>query len=153
MKRAVCIVLLGLVLGLTACCAIYLAGMAPHRAMLHSKEPELAWLREEFHLSAAEFERISQLHAAYLPECAERCRRINAKNAELKKLLARRPTPTLDIEKALTDAAQLRLECQKSMLKHFIEVSQTMPPEQGQRYLVWVQEKTLLSAQGMERSH
>ena len=153
MKRAVCIALSGLVLGLTACCAIYLAATAPHRALLHSKEPELAWLRQEFHLSEAEFARVSRLHAAYLPECAERCRRINAKNAELKAMLVKRPTPTLEIEKALTEAAQLRLECQKSMLKHFVAVSQTMPPEQGQRYLAWVQEKTLLSAHAMERSH
>ncbi len=151
--RAAFILLLGVVLGLTACCAIYLAGTAPHRALLHSQEPELAWLRKEFHLSDAEFARISQLHAAYLPECAERCRLINAKNAELKEMLVKRPTPTLEIEKALTDAAQLRLECQKNMLKHFIQVSQTMPPEQGQRYLAWVQEKTLLSSHAMERSH
>ena len=153
MKRAVFVLLLALILGLTAFCPIHLAVTAPHRALLHGKEPELAWLRKEFHLSDAEFARISQLHAAYLPECAERCRRINAKNAELKELLAQSPKLNPAIEKTLAETAQLRLECQKSMLKHFIEVSQTMPPEQGQRYLAWVQEKTLLSAHAMERSH
>ena len=31
------------------------------------------------------------------------------------------------------------------MLRHFIEVSQTMPAEQGRRYLAWVKEKAVLS--------
>jgi hypothetical protein len=30
------------------------------------------------------------------------------------------------------------------MLKHFFEVSRTMPPEQGKRYLAWVRENTCL---------
>ena len=35
------------------------------------------------------------------------------------------------------------------MLKHFFEVSRTMPPEQGRRYLTWVQEQTCLREQTM----
>jgi hypothetical protein len=30
------------------------------------------------------------------------------------------------------------------MLRHFFQVSQTMPPEQGRRYLAWVKEKAFL---------
>jgi hypothetical protein len=32
------------------------------------------------------------------------------------------------------------------MLKHFVEVSRTMPPEQGQRYLDWICAQTLAPA-------
>jgi hypothetical protein len=39
------------------------------------------------------------------------------------------------------------------MLRHFLEVSRTMPPEQGQRYLQWVEQQTCLSGQPMERLH
>jgi hypothetical protein len=78
------------------------------------------------------------------------CRRIDAKNAELKDLLAKTNTLTPDIEKKLTEAAELRLECQKAMLKHFLEVSQTMPPEEGKRYLAWVQERTFLPDYAMQ---
>jgi hypothetical protein len=56
---------------------------------------------------------------------------------------------TPEIEKTLSEAAELRLECQRAMLKHFIEVSKTMPPSQGKRYLVWVEEKTFLPDYGM----
>src|SRR5206468_5390072 len=110
--------------------------------------PELMWLKKEFNLSEAEFTRISALHAAYRPQCAERCRRIAAKNAELKSLLNQTNALTRDVESKLSEAAALRLECQKAMLKHFIEVSQTMPPEQGKRYLAWVEERTFLPDSG-----
>jgi hypothetical protein len=39
------------------------------------------------------------------------------------------------------------------MLKHFQEVSRAMPPEQGRRYLAWVQEQTVLRGQAMENRH
>jgi hypothetical protein len=39
------------------------------------------------------------------------------------------------------------------MLKHFMEVSRGMPPEQGRRYLAWVEQRTLLSGQAMEQRH
>jgi hypothetical protein len=35
------------------------------------------------------------------------------------------------------------------MLRHFYEVSRTMPPEQGRRYLAWVQERTFMCSEGM----
>jgi hypothetical protein len=39
------------------------------------------------------------------------------------------------------------------MLKHFIAVSQTMPPEQGRRYLAWVEKQTFMRGEAMERQH
>ena len=38
-------------------------------------------------------------------------------------------------------SSQPRRECQRMMLRHFFQVSQTMPPEEGRRYLAWVKEK------------
>jgi hypothetical protein len=35
------------------------------------------------------------------------------------------------------------------MLRHFYEVSRTMPPEEGRRYLQWVQERAFASDAGM----
>jgi hypothetical protein len=67
----------------------------------------------------------------------------------LKALLAQTNSLTPGIEKTLAEASQLRLECQKAMLRHFMEVSQTMPPPQGRRYLAWVEERTFLPDYGM----
>src|SRR3989442_291713 len=145
MKRPSVILVAGLAIALLAYFGFYYAGTANYRGLQRGETPELDWLKKEFHLGDNEFARISQMHKAYLAGCMERCRRIDLKNVELKRLLAGTNAMTPEIEKTLAEAAQLRAECQKKMLEHFYAVSRTMPPEQGKRYLAWVQEKTILS--------
>ncbi len=145
MKRSWFILVAGLVVALAAYFTFYFLSIANYQSLERSPEPELAWLKREFHLGDTEFARICQMHQAYLSGCMERCRRIDLKNEELKRLLAAANGMTPEIEKTLAEAAQLRAECQKKMLEHFYAVSRTMPPEQGKRYLAWVQEKTILS--------
>lgn len=144
--------MLGLGLAVAAYFGFYYAGTARSRQLEANREPELAWLRQEFHLSDAEFARVSQMHAAYLQGCAERCRLIDEKNEHLKALLAATNAVTPEIARTLQEAAELRADCQSKMLQHFYEVSRTMPPEQGRRYLAWVQEQTVLadSHRGMQ---
>jgi hypothetical protein len=105
--------------------------------------PELAWLKREFRLDDAEFARIAELHAAYEPQCAARCARIDAKNTELRAALLQTNRMTPELDQLLTDTARLRKECQAAMLEHFYAVSRGMKPEQGQRYLEWVSSCTL----------
>ena len=95
-------------------------------------------------MSDAEFDGVSKLHAAYLPRCREMCLKIDAQNTQLQHLLANATNSTPEIERALAEAGRLRSECQTMMLRHFFQVSQTMPPEQGRRYLAWVKEKVFL---------
>jgi hypothetical protein len=147
MKRRHWIILFGgLALALVAFGAAYRASSSKCCSMMSSKTPELSWLQAEFHLSDAELVRVETLHESYLTACADRCRRIDAKNAELEKLLSTTNAVTPEIEKALLEAAQLRVECQKAMLQHFYEISRTMPPDQGKRYLDWIVSCTLSSA-------
>lgn len=143
MKRALLILISGFAAAVLAYFCLYHWCMADARGMAHSEAPELAWLKSEFHLGDAEFKRISTLHESYLKGCAARCRLIDEKNEALKAMLARTNGVTPEIERALGEAAQLRAECQKQMLQHFYEVSENMAPEQGRRYLAWVQERTL----------
>jgi heavy-metal resistance protein len=145
MIRSWLILVGGLVIGLAAYGGFYYAATAHCRSLARSPEPELAWLKDEFHLGDAEFERISKMHEAYLAGCAERCRRIDEKNQQLRQFLAATNTVTPQIEQALAESARLRAQCQKLMLEHFFAVSRTMPPAQGQRYLAWVQARTVLS--------
>jgi hypothetical protein len=145
MKRPWLILMAGLLLAAGAYVGTYYAGTASCHNLEQSPAPELAWLKEEFHLSDAEFARISQMHESYLAGCAERCRRIDEKNVHLKQLLAATNKVTPEIEQVLMETAQLRAECHKEMLQQFYQVSQTMPPEQGKRYLAWVQERTILA--------
>jgi hypothetical protein len=147
MKKTWLILFGGLLAGLVAYTCIYLQATSAQRSLQQSSHPELAWLKHEYHLTDAQFAAIAQLHDAYLPKCAEMCSRIEEQNVKVQQLLAATNTVTPEIKSALAEAARLRAECETAMLQHFYETSRHMPPEQGKRYLVWVQDKTLLPAQ------
>lgn len=153
MKRGVIILILGLIGGVAAYSCVYFVCMAPARKLEQSDRPELAWLKEEFKLTDAEFQRVSELHRAYLPQCAEMCRRVAAGNEKLQALLRTNTAVTPEIEQTLTEVARLRAECQTKMLRHFFAVSRTMPADEGRRYLGWVKEKAFASDHDMAGTH
>lgn len=143
MRRVWFILSGGVAFAVLAYCCVYYAGTAEHRTLLRQASPELAWLKEEYHLDDRQYDRIVQLHTAYQPKCLEMCRRIDEKNTRLMALLKAANTVTPEIKKTLAEAAEVRTECQAGMLEHFYEVSRAMPPDQGRRYLAWVQRQTL----------
>src|SRR5579859_1099413 len=153
MKRGALILLLGLIIATAAFSGFYYLGTTSCRNMMLQPNPELVWLKKEFHLSDAEFARVTALHEAYLPQCAQRCQHIAEQNGKLEELLSQSSTVTPEISNLLLDRARLRAECEAEMLKHFLEVSRTMPPEQGRRYLQWVEQNTCLDDQAMEARH
>lgn len=153
MRRVVLILSAGVLGAVLAYCVFYFCGTVRERHLMESEQPELAWLKSEFQVTDAEFKRISALHGEYLKDCEQMCARIAVKNRELKELLARTNVVTAEVEKNLSEAGQLRAQCQRNMLQHFMEVSKQMPPEQGRRYLVWVQEKTLSGKRDMMSEH
>jgi len=112
----------------------------------------LAWLQTEFHLSDAEMTDIRKLHADYEPKCMEMCAQIAAKKIELAAALANATNVTVAAQNKLSELHALRAQCQTQMLRHFFEVSCTMPPEQGRRYLVEMEKLTLGVAEPMEQS-
>jgi hypothetical protein len=113
---------------------------------------DLAWLRQEFQLGEAELARVRTLHDGYLPRCAEMCRQIAAKKRDLEQVLARETNVNAAVEQKLSELGALRAQCQTEMLRHFAEVSQAMPPEQGRRYLAEMQRITLGTHEQIERS-
>ena len=143
MHRGFQILGLGLALAVLAYACVYLAGTARSRELLRSPQPELAWLQAEFHLSDAELAHITQLHEAYLPKCAVHCRRIAELNEQLATAVAGAKGVTPEITALLAERSRERTACQAEMLQHFFEVSQTMPPKEGERYLAWVQQTCL----------
>jgi hypothetical protein len=153
MRKPLLILLAGLAVAALGYCGVYYAGTASCCHMAKGNTPELAWLKQEFHLSDVEFKRVSEMHESYLSGCAERCRRIDRKNQELAQLLAGTNTITPEIEKALSESALLRADCQKKMLQHFYDVSRTMPADQGKRYLAWVQQQTVSSDTHSQMHH
>ncbi|MGA2180344.1 MAG: hypothetical protein ABSH15_12280 [Verrucomicrobiota bacterium] len=141
MNRSLVILLSALVLGFALFGGSYFAGQRACR-MTRSAD-DLSWLCDEFHLGDAEMARIQKLHEGYLPKCAEMCAKIAAKKSELETALNGSTNVNLVAQQKLTELAALRAQCQAQMLRHFTEVSQTMPPEQGRRYLAEMQRLTL----------
>lgn len=149
MKRGPLVLALGLVAAVASYWCFYRWGTASSRSLMQSSQPELAWLKQEFHLDDREFARLAELHAGYLPQCRERCRRIEEVNRSLAQTLASATDVTPEIERLLAERSQLRAACQAGMLKHFYAVSRTMPAEQGKRYLTWVMDSTCLRETAM----
>ena len=121
-------------------------------AQAHQQTDELAWLRTEFGLSETELMKVRTLHEAYRPECARMCARIATANRELASVLAAATNVTPAVQGKLTAVATLRAECQAQMLRHFYEVSRSIPPDQGRRYLQVMTQKTYLPDYGMAQT-
>jgi hypothetical protein len=153
MKKVGLILIIGLLLSVAAFAGFYYLGTASCREMMSERQPELAWLKKEFKLTDADFNRIVKLHEAHLPQCAQRCMRIAELNDKLEQLVAKASTVTPEIQTVLAERAKMRADCEAEMLSHFLAVSRMMPPEQGQRYLEWVEQQTCLGGQAMEQRH
>ena len=104
---------------------------------------DLAWLRKEYDLSDAAMAHVRELHRGYLPQCAAFCAQIAAKNAELETVTAKGNSHAVEAQTKLTELAGLRARCQAQMLRHFVNVSRAMSPEQGRRYLAKMQPLTM----------
>ena len=141
MNRSLVILLGALALGVALFGGSFFAGQRACR-MTRSAD-DLSWLRDEFHLGDAEMARIQKLHEGYLQKCAEMCAKIAAKKSELETALKSSTNVNPGAEQKLAELAALRAQCQSQMLQHFIEVSRTMPPEPGRRYLAEMQRLTL----------
>jgi len=152
MRRSLIIVLSMLLAGAGLGTGAYFAARRVCVQRLAHDADDLEWLRTEFHLSEPELQRARLLHEGYLPKCAEMCARIAAKQQELQAALAAGRGVTPEAERKLAEVAALRTQCQTQMLRHFYEVSQTMPAEQGRRYLAEMQRLTLGFHDQFERS-
>jgi hypothetical protein len=146
MSRAAKIVLAGVVIALVVGVSAYVGTMRLCARQMSADD--LSWLKREFHLTGSEMQRVRQLHEGYMPTCREMCAKIAARQSELNEALAKGQAP----DEKLLELATLRAQCQAQMLRHFQEVSQAMPAEQGKRYLSEMQRLTLGFHQDIERS-
>jgi hypothetical protein len=90
----------------------------------------------------------------YLPTCESHCNRIAGLSASLKAVLEDRAkgATSPEVSELLKQIGVARAECQSAMLRHFVEVSRAMEPEQGRRYLAEMQRLTIFSHGNFEAS-
>lgn len=153
MNRSLLILIGALALGAAIFAGSYLAARHATVACCARPADDLSWLQTEFRLSDANMAHIRELHAGYRPQCAEICAQIAAKKRELEAVLAQNGTnATAEAQVKLSAIAALRAQCQAQMLRHFVAVSEAMPPEQGRRYLAEMKRLTLGSHEQVEQS-
>jgi hypothetical protein len=105
------------------------------RQMAAAPNGELEWLRHEFHLSDAQFQKIADLQSEYAPVCGEMCQRIMEANSKLDRLLSENREVTPAVEAAIREAGSVQDDCRKQMLAQIYRVSVQMNPADGERYL------------------
>jgi hypothetical protein len=152
MNRSLMVVLGALVLSAAVFGSSYLVGRRAGVIYCTNPADDLNWLRTEFHLNDAEMARVQRLHESYMPQCAKMCALIAAKKAEIRATLGDGTNVTADVQTKLTELGEFRAQCQGQMLRHFIAVSQAMPPDQGRRYLAEMEKITLGSHEEIEQS-
>ena len=132
---AAIILLVAVLAGSLAFVASYRAACAPACCRNHASTKELGWLRHEYHLSDAQFERIEKLHAEHAVRCAAMCQRIDVQRARLSTLIQASPAMSPEVSEALKATVALESECRESTLAHIYAVAAVMPPEEGRRYV------------------
>ena len=152
MNRSLVILFGALTLGAAIFAGAYFVSQRACLMCQTATTDNLAWLQMEFHLSDAEMSRVRKLHTDYEPQCMEMCAQVAAKKTELAAALANATNVTTEAQSKLGELHALRAQCQTQMLRHFFEVSRTMPPEPGRRYLAEMEKLTLGVAGPMEQA-
>ena len=152
MKRSLIIIICVLLAGVALFGSSFFAGRHLCSACYAKSNDSLDWLRQEFHLSDADMARVRALHEGYMPKCAEMCAQIASKKQELDQALAGATNVSPAVEQKLRELAVLRSQCQAQMLEHFIQVSQSMPPQEGRRYLAEMERLTITAHEQTEQT-
>jgi hypothetical protein len=109
------------------------------RESLRSRESPhdvgLRWLKDEYHLDDAAFERISSLHRDYFQQCDKMCRQIDAADRPLLWRARHQVRKTGEIDAQLVKERAICADCETAAIKHLRQVADLMPPEQGKRFL------------------
>jgi hypothetical protein len=121
--------------GVIAFCGVNFFGTRDLREIAKAPDGGLEWLRREFHLSDAQFQKIETLQSEYAPVCNEMCRRIMEANSKLDRLVSENSELTPDVQAAIKEAGLVQEDCHQQMLAHIYRVSAQMNPADGQRYL------------------
>ena len=139
-----------------ACVALfagaYLAASRVFSNQVSQSLDDLDWLRIEYRLTPSELEQVREVHEGYVTVCHGFCRQIAEQKGALKALVATGQGDSDAAAECLSSIAHLRAECQAAMLSHFEEVSELMPPDQGNRYLEEMRRITLGSHEQIEEA-
>ncbi|MGH8018698.1 MAG: hypothetical protein ACREIA_10460 [Opitutaceae bacterium] len=133
MKKLAAILILALVAGLLGYALARVRFEAAATAEVETGA-DIAWLKDEFHLTAPEFAAIEALHQAYSGICAQHCAGIVEARDRLAKL-EQEGAESAAIEPARRELLRLEAVCNEATRAHLRQVATRMPLEQGVRFL------------------
>ncbi len=99
------------------------------------QEIGLRWLRDEYELDEATFQKVNELHQAYFATCNQMCRDIKEASRPLLMQTRRHPLPSKTAANLRHHEEQLCNECEDTAKKHLLKVADLMPPQHRQRFL------------------
>jgi hypothetical protein len=135
MKHAISLVLFAVLLGLITFGVVYRTSTEHTASTAASREGELQWLKEEYHLSSSQFAAVRRLYEAYLPGCEKMYQQIASADQRADRLIARSHAVTPEVDDALAACAHIEEQCRRSALAHVYAVAEQMTPADGARYV------------------
>ncbi|MBE2284826.1 MAG: hypothetical protein IAE77_15305 [Prosthecobacter sp.] len=99
------------------------------------QEVGLRWLKDEYHLDDATFEKVSALHRDYFRQCDKMCRQINEADRPLLWRARNRNRQPGELNAHLARDQIVCGDCEKAATEHLKQVAALMPGQSGQRFL------------------
>jgi hypothetical protein len=136
MKRTFCIILLGLVAGLSAHVSWFSLSAPEHPGELGT---QLAWMKANLHLNDAQLQRIKTLHEQSAPRLLALAAQVNGMKEELAAFERDRQTEGrvdfLEFARFVEERRRLGRECKNSTEQLVAAAAEVMNPQQRQQYL------------------
>jgi hypothetical protein len=143
MKKILVVLVLAVAVGVASYRISYHCAMSSVVITPDGTDAELGWLKHEFALTPAQYEKVLALHHAYSPVCGGHCARYLAARAHLQSLLEGNSSWSPEVGAAIEEIARIRGECRQSMLRYAYDVAACMSPEEGRRYLDMIRARIL----------
>jgi len=137
MKYAIGTAALIVALAAATCAVAFYFSSDPAVKAAVAKGDAMEWLRTDFQLTDAQFEKIEALHASYSSVCEEHCRAIMQATAARNELRSQ-AADAASLAAADERVQQLRQVCETAIASHVRQCAALMSPEAGQRYLALV---------------
>jgi len=99
----------------------------------------MAWLKKEYQLDDATFEKVTAAHSSYFRECEERCHELADVNRHFLSQLREKAPHLSDLDAVQVLQESICHECRLAMIDHVHQVSELMPEETGRRFIADVQ--------------
>jgi hypothetical protein len=114
----------------------------------------MAWLKREYQLDDATFERVTDAHRRYFRECEKRCHELEDVNNHFLSEVRSPTKPQSDLDAVQLLQESICHDCRLAMIEHVHEVASLMPPEKGRRFIADVRNVLEPSqVRGHRRSH